>query len=77
MLAVFVCIAILHFASLRIMNLSSSKKKKVKKLFTYFYGLYFLGYGVTLTITNGPNVLNVLFIGIGLVYLVLNYRNTI
>ena len=75
MLTVFLCIAILHFVSLRIINSSEKTKKAIRKAVWYFYGCYFLGYGIHLIAQNGFNLLDLLFVIIGLYVILLNYKN--
>ena len=38
---VFIVIAMIHFFSNRMMNLEDSKKSKYRKVFWYFYGVFF------------------------------------
>ena len=49
LIGTFLVVGILHFISMKTMNLSDAKKTRYRKLFWYFYGVIFMvGGGVNL-----------------------------
>jgi|TARA_B110000444_G_scaffold260454_1_gene307488 hypothetical protein len=77
MLVVFVTIAIIHFLTLKIYNLSLSAKNNYRKKFFYFYGLYFFIYGVYLNIEKKIDVIGIGFVLLAIFILYLNYKGKI
>ncbi len=74
LLAVFAVVAMLNFSSVKLMKLEAVKKTKYKKLFWYFYGVFFIFSGVVNCIEKSE--MSIVFISntiIGVVVLVLNY----
>ncbi|NNL17094.1 MAG: hypothetical protein HKO81_10695 [Flavobacteriaceae bacterium] len=73
MIAIFGLVLIAHFFSLRAEKLSVKTKSKIRKMFWYFYGFYFLFYGIFKNIEDNWNVIGIIFILISLLVLVLNF----
>ena len=44
--AVLVCVGILHWVSLRLINTSKVRAKKIRTIYWYFYGNFFLIFGL-------------------------------
>ena len=51
LLVVFIIVGIIHFISMKTMNLSETKKSHCRKIFWYFYGSF-------LIISGGVNLIN-------------------
>ena len=70
--AVLVCVGILHWASLRLINTSKVRAKKIRTIFWYFYGNFFLIFGlVRFFDSDYSKVLSLIQAGIGLLVLIL------
>lgn len=71
---VFAAIALLNFSSLRLMKLEAVKKAKFRKGFFYFYGLFLILSGVVNCVEKSElNIVFVVEILIGLVFIITNY----
>lgn len=77
MIMVFILVGIVHFISLRMEKISAKSKSKLRKVFWYFYGGYFLFYGIFRNIEDNWNLLGILFILISLLVLILNFLEKI
>tara|TARA_B100000795_G_scaffold261862_1_gene239072 strand:- start:567 stop:854 length:288 start_codon:yes stop_codon:yes gene_type:complete len=77
MICVFIAIIIMHFISLKIYKLSKVAKGNYRKKFFYFYGFYFMGYGVSLNIQKGFDPIGLGFIALAIFVLYLNYKGKI
>ncbi len=77
MIAIFLLVGMAHFISLRMEKISTKSKSKLRKVFWYFYGGYFLFYGIFRNIEDNWNVLGILFILISLSVLILNFLGKI
>jgi cytochrome c oxidase assembly factor CtaG len=72
---VLVVIAIIHFISLRMMQIAEEKKWKYKKVFWYIYGVYFAVIGLLNTSTpEGFKIFSFLQFLCGITFCVLNYK---
>ena len=77
MIMVFILVGIVHFISLRMEKISTKSKVKLRKVFWYFYGGYFLFYGIFRNVEDNWNLLGILFILISLLVLILNFLGKI
>ncbi|MCK0130170.1 hypothetical protein MWU59_01535 [Flavobacteriaceae bacterium F08102] len=78
LLVVFVVVAILHIVAMKSLSISSERKKKLRKLFWYLYGMMFLVLGLVNQLEKGSfSLLNTGQMIIGGVILMLNYFNKI
>lgn len=78
MLIVFGVVALLHIISLKMTSISEKKKRKFRKVFWYFYGVLFFAQGfVRIVEKERFNILSILFIILGLLWIVLNYLDKI
>jgi cell division protein FtsW (lipid II flippase) len=75
MIVIFLLVGLAHFLSHRLEKIST--KSKLRKLFWYFYGGYFLFYGIFRNVEDNWNVLGIIFILIGLLVLLLNFLGKI
>ena len=70
--AVLVCVGILHWVSLRLIDTSKVRAKKIRTIFWYFYGNFFLIFGlVRFFDSDSSKVLSLIQAGIGLLVLIL------
>ena len=74
LIGTFVVVGILHFISMRIMNLSETKKIHFRKLYFYFYGIIFmLGGGLNLIEKSEfYSSFSIQFL-VGLIFIILNF----
>ena len=78
MLIVFLLIGILHFATLRLINLPEKKKQRFRKIFWYPYGLLFIVQGiVNMYESKEVKVLSVVMCICGVLLIVLNLTGKI
>lgn len=76
LIIVFVCIGILHFITMRLMNLEAVKKMKYIQFFWYFYGVIFCASGlVNLVEKEKFNVIFLFQFVLGLTVIFLNFLN--
>ncbi|MDA9056606.1 hypothetical protein N9K49_02005 [Flavobacteriaceae bacterium] len=70
---VFIVIAMIHFLSNRMMNLEDSKKSKYRKVFWYFYGVFFFLSGlINLLEKREWNLIFIFQLILGIVIIILN-----
>ena len=70
--AVLLCVGILHWVSLRLINTSKVRAKKIRTIFWYFYGNFFLIFGLLRFFdSDSSKVLSLIQAGIGLTVLIL------
>lgn len=77
MIVIFLLVGIAHFLSLRMEKISTKSKSKLRKMFWYFYGAYFLFYGIFRNIQDNWNILGIIFILLSLLLLVMNFLGKI
>jgi CDP-diglyceride synthetase len=78
MIIVFIVVALLHIISQKMTRISEKKKIKFRKIFWYFYGILFITQGIVRMVEKERfNILSVLFIILGLFWIVLNYLDKI
>jgi len=70
--AVLLCVAIIHWVSLRLIKTSKVRAQKIRTIFGYFYGIFFLIYGLVRFFEfDSYKVLYLIQAGIGLLVLIL------
>ena len=75
LLITFVIIAIIHFATLKLIGMPESKKRKFRKIYWYIYSIYFFGYGLYINLSEGFNIVGLLFMLLSIVVIILNALN--
>ena len=74
LLFVFLGVGIVHFFSLKMLNVSVEKKNKIRRVFYYFYGLVYSIAGVLQLYSSSSLELIYLFqTTLGIVFIVLNF----
>ncbi|MGB5654465.1 MAG: hypothetical protein WBM56_11600 [Robiginitalea sp.] len=70
--AVLLCVGIVHWVSLRLVRTSKVRAKKLRTIFGYFYGNFFIIFGlVRFFDADSSKVLALIQVGIGLAILIL------
>lgn len=75
LLITFIVVGIMHFVSMKLMNLPEAKKAKYGNFFWYFYGLVLiLSGGLNLFEKDALTWIYVIQLALGVLILILNFR---